>query len=288
MDNNEQIKAGEDDLKDSVLELEKEIRARSEHMMSSAASRRFIGDILNVVTSFSDRVKAYRIAETFVQDETSLKKTEQLIKNLAAGSEPGDQLLTRLRDEIVSRGMGEEDLKKLLEKTRRKPKAKPRRRKKSYDQALYDGIQQRVRALGLDGEKHKEAVERLATFFQNKLKEREIEFNREKKHLAGSVAKREKFIDKIAKSGVLIWDTVGKIEYVSIRAADFLELKPGDQLRREVLEEISEGDFPLQQVDAEALQKVGLSAVESRLLISIDTVVTDEAGKPVGVLTRAQ
>ena len=287
MDDNEQIKDGEEDLKDSVLELEKEIRARSEHMMSSAASRRFISEILNVVTSFSDRVKAYRIAETFVQDETSLKKTEQLIKNLAAGSEAGDKMLIRLRNEITSRGLGEEDIKKLLDKTKPKPKAK-RRRKKTFDKALSDGIRQRVRSLGLEGEKHNEAIERLTTFFENKLKEREADFNREKKRLTTLVAKRDQFIDEIAKSGVVIWDVEGKVEYSNIFAADLLELKPGDLIRKEVLDEISESNFPLEQVNAEALEKVGLSKQESRLLIEIDTVVTDEAGRAVGILTRGR
>jgi len=276
------IKEGEEDLKDAVLELEGEIRNRSRHLMTSQASRMFVKEILDVVSAYADQVKAHRISQEFLKDEGSLKKTETLLKDLATKTETSEELLQRLRDEIIKHGLAEEDLEKLLKQAT--GKKKPRKRKKPFDQALHEGVLQRVRRLGLEGPEHQEMVDRLTTFFYNKLKERDRTARDESRRLTESVTRRDHIIDEIADCGIVIWDSSGKVEHINKKAEEIVSLRKGAAIRPVVRSVIRQSEIPLPRLPLVEEGEEPWSLDEKKLLGSISFVISDDEGNPAAVL----
>ena len=279
------IKPGQEDLKDAIIELENEIRTRSRHLMSTDASKRFIGEILGVVTAYTNQVKAGRLAEEFLKGENTLKKTEQLLKKLTPRETSPDKLVEQLRPALVKRGLTEKDIDRLKEAaTVVKPTEQRPARKKPADMALRDGIVQRLRSLGLDETKHQETMDVLTVFFENKLKEREKDFSAESFRLVESVSRRDDFIDEITDCGLIIWDRNGRVEHVKTLPGEAPLLKVDAVVRPEVFAELLAGPFPTPPLDPEAVEQKGWSLEEYRLLTSISHVIRGRDRGIIGVL----
>lgn len=107
------------DLEEAVLQIEKELRARAGQLMSSRVASGFVNEILGVITSFSDHVKARRIATEFLRGETTLKRTERLLQSLKPAEESADQFLLKLRDLLVQQGVKEEEIDRAIAEARR-------------------------------------------------------------------------------------------------------------------------------------------------------------------------
>jgi len=274
---------GRDDLKNSVLELEQEIRSRSARLMSTGASRKFIGEILDVVTAYSDQVKAERLAEQFLRDESSLKKTEKLLRQFASKSDPMEHLLKRLRTLVIQHGLKEEDVEALVEKATQKPAR--RTRKKSFDQALHDGISQRVRQVDLgDDDRRQEVTGRLTTFFENKLREKEKEHGREKRVLKQAVGRRDRVIEQVVDSAIVLLDPAGAVEYASPKAAKSWPSVLRQPFRSELVEELKLCSFPLSQEESVRVRNGNWDDGECAILLAVSSVVQDADGNPFALL----
>ncbi|MBN1268391.1 MAG: hypothetical protein JXB04_02295 [Kiritimatiellae bacterium] len=109
------------DLEEAVLSIEKELRSRSGQVMSSKVAGGFVNEILGVITSFSDQVKAKRIASEFLRGETTLKKTERLLQSLKPDEESADEFLLKMRDLLVQRGVTQDELDRMIHQVRSEP-----------------------------------------------------------------------------------------------------------------------------------------------------------------------
>ena len=276
-----EMKDGQEDLKDAVLELEKEIQTRARQLMTTEDSKRFVNEILNVVTTYSDQVKAKRITREFLKGEANLKSTEKLLKSLAGKQETGEQLLLRLHGQLAKAGVKEEEMHRLFSQVR-KPSA-PRKRRKPADEALRDGIVQRVRDLGLNEDQHPEAVDRLTAFFESRLADREKEFAQEAAEMDASVSRRDHVLDAVG-AGVVIWDRNGKVEYLSEPARQVLRFAAGTALGPAAFFEMKKRTFPAPDIPPEEAEKNNWSVEMYRLLTSISLLVTDAQGEPIGAM----
>lgn len=284
MDDSGTVREGHEDLEEAILALETEIRARSQHMTSAGESARFIRELLGVVSSYSDEVKAYRIKREFLKDEASLKKTEKLLRGFTSRGAKPEDMLQRLKGHLIRYGLKEDDVTAMIEglKTRERPK-----RKKTFDQALQDGINQRVRKLAGAGE-HEEVVNELTTFFENKLREKDQDFKAERDGFAAAAGRVDTVLDEV-QIGVMVWDASGAVEHTNAMCRRILGIKEvaGLQLRPELIEDLKTEVFPLQPEAIEALLQVDLTPLEFRLLSSVYTIVRSADGQPVGAILAA-
>lgn len=269
-------------LQDALLVLEAELRTRSATLNTDRKSAQFINEILNVVAASSDKVKASRISHEFLKGEQGLKRTEELLGKLAGPGETPDQLLIRLSDYVVEKGVKKQDLRAVLDKTQKKPKPK---RKKTYDKAVKDGIAQRLQKLAAHGGKPEETVEQLTTFMENKLKEKEKAFRQQTSTLRDAVHVRDDILDNL-DYGILLWDAAGTLEHVNDCAADSLGMKTGGHLRPEMLAELERRSFPCPDITPDEAADKGWEPEEYRLLTSITTLIRSAAGVPVAALMK--
>jgi hypothetical protein len=224
-----EIKEGETELKDALLELESEIRNRSQKLMTTGSSVKFVNELLNVVTSYADQVKSQRISDEFLKDEASLKKTERLLRSLTAKHESAPDMVQRLKSMMQKRGMKEPDIARLADTA---AKVSQPRIRKPFDKALEDGIAQRLHGLG-DTSQQRETMGKLVAFVDGKLREKEREFRTKERVLNESIDRRDDFIDGITSCGVVIWDEEGRVEHINSRAASATGLEKGTQLSAE-------------------------------------------------------
>lgn len=121
------LQEGHEDVQEALLQLEKEIQARARHVMSGGEASRFVNELLGVVATYEDQVKARRITQEFLKGESNLKTTERLLRQLAGRRETAEALLVRLRDLMLREGLREEHLQRWVQR-RQKPRRPAARR----------------------------------------------------------------------------------------------------------------------------------------------------------------
>ncbi len=112
-------------LAQAMLVLENELKRKSKGL-SSSSSIRFIRRITDVVSSYTDKIKAGRILDEFIKNERSLKSAEKMMKELDISGESGKNILKKIKDLMKEKNLDENQLLQHLEqsidekKTRRK------------------------------------------------------------------------------------------------------------------------------------------------------------------------
>ncbi len=269
---------GHEKLKEEILAMEAEIKARSNSLMSSEASGKFVNELLGVVQAYARQIKSNRIYDEFLKGETSMKKTESMLHTITSKTDLSEEMKTRLREHMDDEGLSEADV---LEAVKR---PKPKKRKKTFDQALHDGIEQRVSKLAGDSEKGKEAADKLTTFFSNKLTEKEKVHRKEVRKLKTTVSRHDLFLDTM-DHGVLIWDSKGNVEYIDERAKTILGLKENAQIKPEMLLQVGQMIFPV-ELTVEMINEGKWDKKEIIFLTSIQTLILDANKNPTGILLK--
>jgi len=268
------------DLEDAVLTLEKELRSRSHQLMSSKVAAGFINEILAIIASVSDQVRARRISDQFLKGEKGLKEVEKLLQSFSSERDQSEEFLRRIRDAARQRGISESDLEKIMDHvTHRKKKPARRRtprRRKPFDEALLDGLRTQVRKLGLAPDRVDAAVDSLAVFVNRKINARE-------KTAQTARANLEAALDKSNIAGI-IWDDEGRVIYVHPRALKKTGLKTGTVLSPALLEYLA----GLDPAAGDKLPDGRGAAIPDRtarsLLASATSILRDRRKRPIGLL----
>lgn len=125
----------------AMTTLENELKRRSRNL-SSVASVRFIKRITDVVSSYTDKVKADRVLGEFLSQERSLMAAERMMKELSSTSGTGQRILARIKELMKEKGMQEDELIATLEES--VEQKKPRKQVSKTFQPLADRIQQKL------------------------------------------------------------------------------------------------------------------------------------------------
>lgn len=281
------VKEGEGDLEKALVTLESELRLRSSKLMSSKVATGFVNEILGIVTSYSDQVRAKQISDQFLKGERSLKRTEQLLKEMAPKDQPVDQFIVRIRDHLVKKGMTPEDLEKLvgaMDKTDepRKPK-RPAKPRKPLSQAVHEGVSKRLKDLSVDTAKMEEITESMGSFIEERAREKAAEYRAETEVQKTLSERRGRVLENIPW-GVVLWDLEGKPEYVNQVAQDALgtaeSIVPLGEALRAALKACK---FPVLD-RSKVPPEVVLGDAEMKLLMQILRPVTDEHDSVFGVI----
>jgi PAS domain-containing protein len=276
-----EVKDGQEDLEHSILRLENEMRLRSQRLTSSKVMSGFINEVLALVTSYSDRVRAKRICNEFLKDERSLKQTEKLLKQLAPTEEPKD-CVERMRQLLVRGGVTEKALAEWLDGTAKKRAgaARPRPRRRA-PAAVAEGITKRLAGLALDSARAQALTDDLSAFVEQRARERSADILEQVEDLRGSVSRRDRTLEGLAQ-GVVLWGSEGKVEYANATARRALGADAVPDLHPELRRALRELRFPL--ADPEPLaSRAGLGQADVHLLMSIAAVLT-EGEEPYAVL----
>lgn len=279
------IKEGEGDLEKALVNLETEVRLRSSKLMSSKVASGFINEIMGVVTSYADRVRAKQVSDEFLKGETSLKKTEDLFKKFAPKQEPVDKFLHQVRERLSKKGVTEDEINKMVDgmgkgdKPRAAPK-KPAKPRKNYSQAVADGVSKRLKDLNLDSVKSQEVTESLSSFIEDRAREKAGEFKAEAETLRVDAMRKSKVLD-VVPIGIILWNAQGKSDFVNSAARDALKSE-GIELSHGLKRCLIEWKFPLEDVP-DLAKESDLSESDLKFLLSVARVVKDAGGEVIGV-----
>ncbi len=278
-----EVKEGQEDLEKAVVTLENEMRLRAKQLTSSKVSTGFINEILSVVTSYSDQVRAKQITGEFLRGEKSLKKTEKLLRDLTPQGEQPENFLVRIQDLIVKQGMTQEDLQDLVEHLQKKKErpAAPKKPKKAFSQAVFEGVSKRLKGLEVEGEKAQEVTEDLSSFIEARAKEKAVEYREEAQRLKGEVSRRDALL-KVLQTGVVLWSAEGKATVINPAAKILLKADTEFDLRPELRNELQAHTFPL--TDLPDFTQSALNNQELQLLLAVQQVLKDDGGNICGVI----
>jgi hypothetical protein len=282
-----EVKEGQEDLEKAVLALENEVRVRSRKMTSSSVATGFINEVLAVISSYSDRVRAKQVSNEFLKGEHNLRQTEKLLRDLAPKDEPGGKFLLRMRDLLLKKGLTEEDLGKLIDALNQSPRspAKPRKPRKPLDQAVIDGIARRLEKLNLPGPQAQETIESLGAFVEQRAREKAGAIREEVDQLRQSTNKRNRVLASVP-TGVMLWSSDGQVELINPAAQQVLNNQAGIILKPELKTLLETRAFPFQE-PAGADPIAGLTEEDLGFLRSISQVIPDQNGEACGVILRS-
>jgi len=271
----------QEDLEKFIIVLEKEVRQCSGPLISSKVAAGLLTEIIEVVTSYADRVRAHKIADEFLQGEKNLKKVKRLLRDLTPATESIENFVSRIRKHLLERGLTEDDLTRLEEaiKTERKPKPRPKPRKRSSE-AIAQGIAERLKDLNLEPALLEEIIARLCRFIEDVAREKAGELRLDVENLRSQLARRENILHNLP-SGMMLWNTEGKAEFISHAAAQALGSDTSIDLGPALKTRLCEWSFPLTNP---APPSADLSAVEMQLLRSVSLVLKSDTGEVYGVL----
>jgi hypothetical protein len=286
MNDEGEVKEGEGDLEKAMLTLENEIRLRSTKLTSSRVATGFVNEILSVVSGYADRVRAKQISDEFLKGETSLKKTERLLKDLAPKSEPVDKYLIRIRQQLLQRGMNEEDLEKLVRRMEaqgepKKP-SKLVKLRKPVQQAVADGLTKRLKDLKVDDAQIPQLSESLGGFIEEKSRDRVREVKAEAEGLRHEVRRRERVLQDVPV-GIVMWGDDGKATLVNALAQEALGGEAAPDLSESLKNALGEWEFPLTE-SPDLEQNPGLTEADLQLLTVTFRALKSEDGEVVGAV----
>lgn len=279
---------GQEELERALLTLEREMKLRSSKLMSSKVATGFVNEIMSVVTTYADRVRAKQISDEFLKGERSLKQTESLLRKLAPDEEDKEHLLLRLADQLVKRGMSEEDVKKMLDQIKGPAPEPPAAKttepapRKSVAELLNDGIEKRLAAAGLKGEKLKQAVKGIVPYIEAAAKEKVAEIQKQVQVLQGEIEKTSHVLREVP-IGVITWQSDGKVAVANAAARAMLKKEMGLDRSAALAKRLKEWTFPLTDVP-DLMKETDLTNDDVNLLLSVAKVMKDKDGEPYGVI----
>lgn len=279
---------GQQELERALLALEREMKLRSSKLMSSKVATGFVNEIMSVVTTYADRVRAKQISDEFLKGERSLKQTEKLLRKLAPDDENQQNLLLRLADQLVKRGMNEEDVKKLLDQVKGPAPAPVEATKataptrKPIVELLNEGIEKRLEAAGLKGEKLRQAVKGIMPYIEAAAKEKVAEVQKQVQALQGEVDKATHVLREVPV-GILTWGPDGKVAVINAAARSMLKKEMGTGCSAALAKRLREWTFPLADVP-DLMKETDLTNDDVNLLLSVANVMKDKNGEPYGVI----
>lgn len=280
----------EGDVEKALLTLENELRLRSSKLMSSKVATGFVNEILGVVTSYSDRVRTKQISDEFLKGEKSLKKTEQMLRKMSpAGDKDATSVVVKVADEIVKRGMTEEDVAKVLDGIKpAEPEPEPvssahaHEERKPVSDLLSAGIEKRLQSAGLKGEKLKTTMTGLVPYIDAMAKEKAGEFQRQAEALRVEVGHKEHILKELPM-GVVTWAPDGKVQLINETARGILKKELGVEKSAGLARRLREWKFPLDDVP-DLMKETDLANDDVNLLLNVAKVMKDEQGEPYGVI----
>jgi hypothetical protein len=279
---------GQEELERALLALEREMKLRSSKLMSSKVATGFVNEIMSVVTTYADRVRAKQISDEFLKGERSLKQTEDLLRKFAPEEENKEHLLLRLADQLLKRGMSEEDVKKMLDQIKG-PEPEPPPAKAAAPTALKpvadllnEGIEKRLSAAGLKGDKLKQAVKGILPYIEAAAKEKTAEVQKQVQALQVEVEKSAHVLREVP-IGVITWQPNGKAAIVNAAARAMLKKEMGIDRSPALAKRLKEWAFPLTDVP-DLMKETDLTNDDVNLLLSVAKVMKDKEGEPYGVI----
>jgi PAS domain-containing protein len=211
-------------LEQALLNLEKEVRTRSRLLTSDAVAAGFINEVMAIVTSYSDQVRARRLSNEFLKGESGLKRAEQLLRRVTPDGEDTRVFVERIRELLTDRGVPPAEIDKALTAVetqavaRKARKAKPRRR---FPEAVADGIAKRIAELGIPSDQRQSVVDSIGSFVEQRVRERAVQVEEESAALLTSLKSRDEFLRNLPW-GVLLWDSDGNPSFWNRLATEVL------------------------------------------------------------------
>jgi PAS domain-containing protein len=281
------VKPGQEDMEKAVLNLETEMRLRAGRMTSSKVAAGFVNEIMAVVTSYTERVRSKQISDEFLKGERSLKTVEKLLVDFTPKTETPSQFLLRMREQLMARGVPEADINKLLLAIESETKpAKPKKPRRAFSQAVFEGISKRLEGLNLDSDRFHEVVDSLSAFIEERVRERAAEFKVDVERLQGEVVRRNRALDALPL-GVLLWDADGKLAYLNAAGRALPGLESGLDLTPALRVALNTISFPMRN-PADVAKAPGLTGAEARLLVAVVKVMADPQGPIHGVILTSR
>jgi PAS domain-containing protein len=263
-----------------VMNLENELRLRSSKLMSTKVASGFLNEILGVVASYSDRVRARRISNEFLKGENTLKRAERLLKELAPEGESGADMLARLGDMLKQKGLSAADVESLIQTSKQEAAPKPRKPRRPYSKPVAEGVEKRLKDLHLAPEQQQQMVDSLSSYVEDRAREKSAEVRVELEQVTASRELRSRALDEIAW-GIVLWNAEGQPEFANraARAAAGADALPPltDALRGA----LRQWTFPLRDLPESA---AGLGVAEMKLLMAVARALVDASGTVYGAV----
>jgi PAS domain-containing protein len=272
----------EADLQEAIMTLESEVRARSKKLMSSETAVGFINEVMAVITSFTDQVKAKKISDEILKGERGLKQTERLLKKLLPPDVSGDEYLQRIHALLAQRGVPEQQLEQLAEAAKPKPR-KPR--KPRVAKPVLETITERLAAAGVDETGREQMAGDLAAFFERELRARARDLQLQNETLTEQLRLRDAVLEQLGP-GTAIWNRDGTLHFLDPAARAALGLQPGMSLHPGLLSALSAWSFPIAELPAQTVAEQGWSQAEQQLLLLTDRVLRADDGAVIGAQLR--
>lgn len=274
----------ESDLQEAIMTLESEVRSRSQKLMSSETAVGFINEVLSVITSYSDQVRAKKLSDEILKGERSLRQAEKLLKTLAPKEVSSEQFLVRIRSLLVDRGITEDQLLALAQAAPapKKPRAP---RKPRVVKPIADEIAKRIKTPSLPDTQRDEVAAELSGYFERELNARAKDIKEDNRRLQAELALISHALDRLAL-GIIVWDADGVIDYLDQPAAQATGWHKGNRLGSALVKACRELEFPVESISPEMLATWGLTDADARFLSAIDRTTKDEQGTVNGVLLK--
>ncbi len=279
-------------LAQSLLILERELKARSAGLKSSKSVTRFVEEITSTVTAFIDNHQANLVVKEYLKDEKGLKRTEQLLRNIL-DRDNRSSLMPRLETVLREKGLSAGDLEKLLARiTAAPPEAeKPRKKRKRRPRAPRPVVEKIEKALaeGFAGKTPPEELTAyLAGVFQREAAGRVKDSEAALARMEEDLGRVERLLGAAGLSLAAL-DPEGRVALATGRASAILGTETGEVLSPGLFEFIrsdpsgtdgpGRGNFLAGLPPAERERSL-------QVLEAIERPVRDEAGNLLGVILR--
>lgn len=268
------------DFEKTILSLENEVRMRSTKLMSSKVAEGFLNEILGLVTSYSDRIRARQITDEFLKGEKSLRRAEKLLRNLAPGTENRAQFVERITPLLAERGMGPDDVARLAESA--VEVVKPRKSRRPVAQRVEEGVLKRLENLGLDPDLIRQVTTSMSVFVEERARDKAAEFREVTEQLQGEMVRRTHALETIPW-GIVLWDEMGAAVFCNTAAKTIMKAPEGVSLRPALGGLLTSWTFPLKDVP-DFPPGANLSEAEIRLVLSVFKPLLDADSRLYGVI----
>ncbi|MDW7980587.1 MAG: hypothetical protein RMH97_08480, partial [Verrucomicrobiales bacterium] len=209
-----------DALRQAVLTLEKEVRARSKKLMSSEAAVGFVNELLSVITRYADRVRAEKISAELLKHESDLRQLERLLKKLAPPDTSAAKFVEGIRELLVQKGVTPEQLKRLDEAAKSQDTRGSARRAARTPEQFRQALEELLGKYGFEPDRVGQLAQLIGAQLNRELRARTSALERANKELRNAV---ECFRIAFAELGfgAVVWDENGIVTF----ADEIIELE---------------------------------------------------------------